>query len=196
MNDFVTKMIGKINVKLFYLLLSMILYIACFQFYAFYTFEPFDTNYICENPMGDGYKYSLDEYCDEYGTYSAVDPFMIFVLGLSFFFLVIFSPFTMMMWYANPLLFYSWYAIFRNKKRASLVTSGIAFCLSLSFLLVDEVPAGSGMADADVEHIGLGYWIWLASMASALLASWFIVPKAPDIEENENIEDIAAEDMP
>lgn len=75
-----------------------------------------------------------------------------------------------LIWLGNPILFYSWIKIKNEKK--SLIGSGIATALCISFLFFKNVPnpgtCGSFLepmpcGDLEITEIKLGYILWAAS---------------------------------
>lgn len=75
-----------------------------------------------------------------------------------------------LLWLANPIIFYSWAKI-KNEKE-SLILSGVAAILCLSFLFFDKVPNPSSLghfldptstAKLEITKIKPGYIFWAAS---------------------------------
>ena len=76
-------------------------------------------------------------------------------------------------WIANPLIFVSWYNLFRNIK-ASLITGIFAFIFSASFLLFKTVISNEAGHYSLISERKAGYWLWLTSI-SFFLAGLIIV---------------------
>jgi hypothetical protein len=74
-------------------------------------------------------------------------------------------------WFANPALGLGWtlLALRRPLQSAGLASLGLAFMLS--FLLVSEVTSMYASTSSGVAGYGIGYWLWVASAATLLLAS-------------------------
>ena len=66
-------------------------------------------------------------------------------------------------WLANPLLFASWYVLYRGRWRQSFYLSLIAIGLMLEFLTAPGVPYGLNQANVPIQAYGVGYWAWIAS---------------------------------
>lgn len=81
-------------------------------------------------------------------------------------------------WFANPLLLASWIAALFARRLPALVLSLAALGLAGSFMFETSVITNeAGMANP-VTGLREGYWLWLASMASAVIAAFF-ARKAP-----------------
>jgi len=68
-------------------------------------------------------------------------------------------------WLANPLLIAAWIAFALRSHRAALALGIAALLCALSFLAVDTVMVSEAPSFAKVTGLGLGYWLWIASMA-------------------------------
>jgi len=66
-------------------------------------------------------------------------------------------------WLANPLLCYSWIALFENQRRSEW-TGVSAVLLALSFLCLKKVVAGQSGLPKEIVSYGTGYWLWLSSL--------------------------------
>ena len=81
------------------------------------------------------------------------------------------GPFVILSWYANPVLLLTWIFLRTRKRRTALVLACLALALALSFLLSKQILASeSGIAEP-ITGYGIGYWLWLGSTLSALLAA-------------------------
>jgi hypothetical protein len=81
-------------------------------------------------------------------------------------------------WFANPLLAASWIAALFARRLPALILSLGALALAGSFMFETSVITNdAGMANP-VTGLREGYWLWLASMASAVIAA-FLARKAP-----------------
>jgi hypothetical protein len=92
---------------------------------------------------------------------------------------------SMAAWWANPALLIAWIALFFGARRYAVLCSAVSLVLGLSFLLFHLLPIfrilpGGGMApDGEVTGVGLGYWLWLTSIAVSLLSAlWGIHQRA------------------
>lgn len=65
-------------------------------------------------------------------------------------------------WLANPLLIISWILSEKNK-RVSLLFSGIAVLISVSFLLFNKVISDEAGNYSEIISYKLGYWLWVLS---------------------------------
>jgi hypothetical protein len=74
-------------------------------------------------------------------------------------------------WLANPALMMAWWYIFRGRKLAAVALSLTGLVLSASFLAVPKVMIAELEPPAPLLGFGLGYWLWLASAGTALLAA-------------------------
>ena len=75
-------------------------------------------------------------------------------------------------WLANPLLLYSWINAGKNRDR-SFTLSIISLFLALCFLFYKDVITDEGGANTTpiIAH-AIGYWLWLASIATMLLGNF------------------------
>ena len=73
-------------------------------------------------------------------------------------------------WLANPLLIIGWFLVFFSPRRAVFLTAGSLLC-ALMFLGTPGVMSDEGGAQHQVNSLEIGYWLWLASCALALLAA-------------------------
>lgn len=77
-------------------------------------------------------------------------------------------------WLANPLFVLTVFLFFHRRKsrrRAAVYTAGAAFLLSLSFLLVPEIPGHKPEPMVGVVERKAGYWLWVYSMAALLIGA-------------------------
>jgi len=71
-------------------------------------------------------------------------------------------------WLANPLLWYAWLAMSRERQVRAVVACAFALPLALSFLLHPTIPVGSSGNYSF--HVNFGYLLWLLSVVAALAA--------------------------
>lgn len=89
-----------------------------------------------------------------------------------------FSP-ANMTWLANPVLFMAWMALYRKRNLRARCLSIIALLIGV-FIFFDpkvNTPASldlsyrvTGEPPCQIAGYGIGYWLWLASMATACVA--------------------------
>ena len=74
-------------------------------------------------------------------------------------------------WLANPGIAATWVLYLGDKKPVAQISAVISLVLTLSFLMVKEVPfLGPKQLDpVPIVSYGIGYWLWVAS--AAILAS-------------------------
>jgi hypothetical protein len=73
-------------------------------------------------------------------------------------------------WYANPLIWAAWSMIQTKPKRA-MVFSLLATLLSAAFLLATRISDVQADVTSYITEYRIGYWLWLASMATTLIGS-------------------------
>jgi hypothetical protein len=73
-------------------------------------------------------------------------------------------------WLANPALFFCWLATVSGSRRVAIGFSLTSTLLALSFFLCETMTASAANDDPKFITIGPGYWIWLASIATAFTA--------------------------
>ena len=73
-------------------------------------------------------------------------------------------------WWANPVILAVWILLLLRIRAPAIVLSGVAMSLGASFLFVKVVPGGTS-ADSVIIGVGTGYWLWMGSMAIALLGA-------------------------
>jgi hypothetical protein len=79
-----------------------------------------------------------------------------------------------MVWFANPLLFASWFFLKRNLKTAMFL-SVFSFLLSLSFLMFDSILDNEGGIPHEIISYRLGYWLWVLSHLVMLLGTFVLM---------------------
>ncbi len=77
-------------------------------------------------------------------------------------------------WIANPLLWCSWFMRTGRNKGLSFVLAFLAFVAGASFLLGKTIAVGS--AGEFPYRATVGFYLWLASMASAAIAAFIHEP--------------------
>ncbi len=79
-------------------------------------------------------------------------------------------------WLANPLLLLTWVLTLRRHRSpslASLISATATVALMLVFLCRQTLRLPSGSADAAaILTYGVGYWLWLVSGLTGLIANW------------------------
>ncbi len=105
--------------------------------------------------------YCIDSDCGE--RWSGLMCLLVGVFGL-------FSCRAGLTWLANPLLFYAWIN-FSEYGPSSCYTSLAALLIGLSFLLRKSIIKDEGGNYGTITGYRAGYWLWLASMAVAVLAT-------------------------
>jgi hypothetical protein len=81
---------------------------------------------------------------------------------------------TNFIWLANPLLFASWLAMLQRVRLPAIACSVLALGLGFAFLLATKVMVSESGTPNRVEGYGVGYWLWLASIAIACCASLLV----------------------
>jgi hypothetical protein len=72
-------------------------------------------------------------------------------------------------WLANPVFWFSWVGLWREKQGLALAASVIALLIALSFLLNETIPVGSS---GPFQYKALyGYYIWVGSMGLTAFAA-------------------------
>jgi hypothetical protein len=82
----------------------------------------------------------------------------------------VFNPPSVLAWWANPVLLAAWLTIFSRARGPAIILTMIALLLASSFLFMKTVPGG-GAEDQEIVGVGLGYWLWLASLGAAFVAA-------------------------
>jgi len=77
-------------------------------------------------------------------------------------------------WLANPLLLTSW-IMFKRSPKLSLILSGLALLLSLSFLLFKRVISDEAGNYSEITSYELGYWLW--SLSSIIMFGGSLMDK-------------------
>jgi uncharacterized membrane-anchored protein len=72
-------------------------------------------------------------------------------------------------WLANPAVLCAWILLLIGFRRAALVSAGLALALALSFLRCHQVLTDSAGTYSRITGYGPGYWLWVSSMAAALV---------------------------
>jgi len=82
-------------------------------------------------------------------------------------------------WLANPLLLLAWILIVLGRRIPAAVSAVAALAVSASFLAADKVIVNDGGFELMMTGVRLAYWLWLVSMAIALVAA-LLCAKQPD----------------
>ena len=80
-------------------------------------------------------------------------------------------------WFANPIGFVGWLLIWQRQYKSALYICILAVLLAISFLLESHVLIDEAGNTGAILSRGLGYWLWLASTTSMLIASWVAFAK-------------------
>lgn len=78
-------------------------------------------------------------------------------------------------WFANLLLFVGWALILLGRRLPAVLPSAGALGLAATFLLAQDVVTNEAGIKFAITGVRLGYWLWLASMAVALVAAMLCV---------------------
>jgi hypothetical protein len=73
-------------------------------------------------------------------------------------------------WLANPLLFLAWILVLLRVRLVAVGSAMRALALGIAFLGVTTLDVSSD-GPVEITGYGEGYWLWLASMAVALVAA-------------------------
>ncbi len=76
-----------------------------------------------------------------------------------------------MAWLANPLLLAAWIATWMGRRVPAFIVGFAALVLAVSFSFAKTVIANEAGIASSVTGLRLGYWLWLASMATACAAA-------------------------
>ncbi len=74
-------------------------------------------------------------------------------------------------WVANPLMAAGWLLCWLKKYRAGGALAAMAMLFMLSFLLHSTVISSEAPTYSRISGYGPGYWLWIASAATLLLAN-------------------------
>lgn len=79
----------------------------------------------------------------------------------------------MFWWLANPALIASWFMFsYRSTRPFALVPALLALLISLSFMLCGQFPEGTSGKFIRITGYGPGYWLWIASIAVMVVATF------------------------
>ncbi|WP_160325567.1 hypothetical protein [Pelagerythrobacter marensis] len=86
-------------------------------------------------------------------------------------------------WLANPLLFYSWRCIGRNRLGTAFMLSIACSLLAFVYFSVGKIrnPFAGGIDS--IPGFGIGFWLWFASMIAAAGACAILLWRKPVAEE-------------
>jgi hypothetical protein len=76
-------------------------------------------------------------------------------------------------WFANPFLFATWILLQRSAWPRALITGILGLLLALGCLTGTHLVVSQGGEPMPMPAFGLGYWLWIASIAVALLGALF-----------------------
>lgn len=92
--------------------------------------------------------------------------YLIFLMGWTGMFVGVFY------WFANPPLLASWLMFSYERTRAfAVVPALVALGVALSFLWCREFPIGTSGDYTRITGYGLGYWLWIASIATMAVST-------------------------
>lgn len=113
--------------------------------------------------------FSLTQKC--YCTTSTCsDSIIVFILGWA----AIFTSGAGLVWFANPLLIFSWFMLKRNLK-TSMFVSVFASLISLSFLLFETIIDNEGGGHNSIISYKSGYWTWVASSMVMMVGTFVLM---------------------
>jgi hypothetical protein len=73
-------------------------------------------------------------------------------------------------WLANPAVIASWILMQnRTKRRMAVICAAGSILIALTFLMQKKILVDEAGNDATITGYGLGYWMWIASMAVSLI---------------------------
>ena len=81
------------------------------------------------------------------------------------------AHYSMLEWYANPLLLISWLLAIYKSYALSFLSALGAIYLGLSFLARKQMVLDTSPNYGDITGHGPGYWLWIASMALSLFTA-------------------------
>jgi hypothetical protein len=84
-------------------------------------------------------------------------------------------------WFANPMLLLTWILVWLRHGRFAIVTAFLASAFSLSFLLSKQILCDEGGGRSPIIGYGAGYWLWIASIAVALISAGAAVIESPAV---------------
>jgi hypothetical protein len=74
-------------------------------------------------------------------------------------------------WLANPALLAAWVCFYFKRFNISLWLGILAFILIISFLLHTTIIANEGGTRVEIIGYGLGFWLWLVSSLTTIVAA-------------------------
>ena len=81
-------------------------------------------------------------------------------------------------WLANPILFASWFILLLNyntKRKIigfiGIILSATSFIVGLSFSTMNLIVSDESGVPRHITGLGVGYWLWLLSMAASSLSA-------------------------
>lgn len=75
-------------------------------------------------------------------------------------------------WFANPLIFLAWVFYKYQNYIPSLIFSLLAIGFALSFLTTESLVVSTAPHYANVVSYGVGYYLWILSMLSSVVAAF------------------------
>ncbi|MBI1374301.1 MAG: hypothetical protein GC159_16415 [Phycisphaera sp.] len=90
-------------------------------------------------------------------------------------------------WLANPLLISSW-LLLKARRTRSIMCALAALMFALSFLLYKEIVTDEAGGVSSITRYSAGYWLWVASIAIAVLGAIVWKPRDGDAVQSEPAE--------
>ena len=103
-------------------------------------------------------------------TTSCSDSIMVFLLGWA----AIFSTGAGICWFANPLLFVSWFLLEKNLKIAMFL-SMTSTLLAFFFLMFSSIVDNEGAIPHPIISYNAGYWLWVCSTVTMLIGTYVLM---------------------
>lgn len=80
-------------------------------------------------------------------------------------------------WMANPLLFLCWVFLLSNTIKNAMVSSFLAVCFSLTFLLFSTIYKDEAGNKGPIVARNIGYWLWVSSCLIVFIGSLNVFQK-------------------
>ena len=103
-------------------------------------------------------------------TTNCSDSIMVFLLGWA----AIFSTGAGICWFANPLLFGSWFLLKKNLK-LSMFMGMTSALLALFFLMFSSIVDNEGAIPHPIISYNMGYWLWVCSTVTMLIGTYVLM---------------------
>jgi hypothetical protein len=79
-------------------------------------------------------------------------------------------------WLANPVLLFAWLVVLIGVRRVSVAFCLLAFAIAATFAVTQTVTTSPYGGAGELLSLGVGYWLWLASIGTALIAAILFPP--------------------